>query len=179
MVEMASELHVSVQIGPRNSNSNCNSNSNSQCHCYCYSYSAALCGPERGAVKFFIFCKFSIQGAATRRTLVPRRSFIIRSRGGCPHTPAYFAASHVGREKVNCPAGAREAVLGHDLGAPVLGRVSSSAAGTNLCVRPGYAGIWSSGRTHRCAPTGIPPAGAGTPKRIGRTRERENTRVEF
>ena len=34
----------------------------------------------------------------------------------------------VGREKVNCPAGAREAGLGHDLGAP-FGRVSPCGKG--------------------------------------------------
>ncbi len=32
----------------------------------------------------------------------------------------------VGREKVNCPAGAREAGLGHDLGAPWQRRVQGS-----------------------------------------------------
>ena len=34
------------------------------------------------------------------------------------------------------------------------------AVGANLCVRPGHAGTWSSGRTHRCAPTGISPVAA-------------------
>ena len=48
-------------------------------------------------------------------------------------------------------------IASHEWNSLYRGIPAFGAVGANLCVRPGYAGIWSSGRTHRCAPTGIPP----------------------